>query len=116
MRLIKKMCKQDAIYWPPDVVSDDYGQRTSVAPIDLKVRWEDTIQQMVDEKGTAFQSKAEVYVLQDVKLSGIMCQGKTTDAGIDLRVPMNNDGAYEIKKIDKIPTLSAKQFVRIVYL
>jgi hypothetical protein len=114
MRLLKTMRKDDAVYWAP-VGIDDSSNPTWAAPIDLKVRWEDSDQVIQTAKGEQVTSSAMVFVGQDVKLGGVLWQG-TVAALTDSANPFNNEGAGEILKFDKVPTFKGDDFERVAYL
>lgn len=42
--------------------------------------------------------------------------GELDSGVIDIGNPKENEGAWEIRRVEKLPTLDAKQFLRTVYL
>jgi len=116
MRLLKKMLKQTAVYWPlTSVEFDGYGQPVPSTPIEIKVRWEDVCEEFLDANGTMQLSKAKVYVDRDVEVGGILMLGELS-SGVDESNPKENDDAWEIRRVEKLPTLNAKEFLRTIYL
>jgi len=115
------MLKQVCTYWPPgSEVSggsdfDDYGQPLYADPVELACRWEDIAEEFVKADGTTEMSRSVVYVESDVKLGGVLLLSSLIDV-VDLTVPKNNIGAWEIRKFDKIPNFKATEFLRIAYL
>ena len=56
-----------------------------------------------------------MFVDRDVDVGGVLMLGMLTDVD-DVNNPKANEGAWEIKRFDKIPTLKADQFLRRVFL
>ena len=110
------MLKQTAVYWELSAFEfDNYGQPIPTSPIEIKVRWEDVGEEFINEIGTTQLSRARVYVDRDVEVGGILMLGTEDDItdSVDIK---ENDGAWEIKRFEKLPTLNAKQFLRTCYL
>lgn len=125
MQILKKMRKQVAVYWAPSGVTGDDGQFLFEAPIELLVYWKDCNEAFVDIRSNSVTSRAKVYVGQNVKLLGFLwlsskTKGYTAGEALaelaDQDVPTLNPGAYEIRKVDKIPTFRIGEFARIVFL
>lgn len=118
-KLIKKVCRQKAVYWG-NPVNDGYGGYTFDTAIELDVRWEDAIRNLNHPVGEEVYSKATVIVQQDVDLHGFLFLGTLTDlnamSGITLTNPRTIETAYEIIAFDKVPDIRAKEYVRTVYL
>jgi hypothetical protein len=127
MGLISRMRKQNAIYWPPGT-EDDFGRVTTSELIELtladgvnsRVRWEDKIEEFVDAEGTTQQSNAVVYVPAlpgggEVRTGGHLWLGDRADL-TDEANPLNNEGAYPVRRFDKLPNLKATEYLRTVYL
>ena len=121
------MRRQEAIYWPPSKV-DDYGQPVTGTLVELvldgtnnyRVRWEDKVEEFMDANGTTQRSMAVVYVPKlpdgsDVKPGGFLWLGKRGDLA-DETDPNANEGAFEVKRVDKLPNLKATQTLRTAYL
>lgn len=118
MRIIRKVLKMRAAYWEPGV-PDDRGNRTFVAPVQIKCRWEERVQEFTGTNNEAMLSNAIVYVDRDVKLLGVLKLlevGQTVNTLTDPANPFANEKAWEIKRFDKLPTIKATQFVRTAYL
>ena len=127
MGIINRMRKQNAIYWPPST-PDDFGRPASGALVELvldgtsnyRVRWEDTIATFVDPQGTTQVSNAVVYVPQlpdasEVTVGGYLWLGDRADLTDDA-VPLNNPGAYEVRRFDSLPDFKNKEKLRTAYL
>jgi hypothetical protein len=113
--LLKRVCKQDCVYWAPSAVGTD-GQVTEYEdPVDLKCRWEDVQEVYIDKDGNEKVSRSRVFVLQDVKPLGVLWLG-TIEQLTTTDDPFVNEGAYEIRQFDKTPDFKAKKFLRIAWL
>ena len=114
MRIITKMLKQKAVWWASTGFGN-YGQPTVSTPVEIDVRWEDVGEEFLDKDGTIQLSRARVYVDRDVEIGGLLMLGEL-DSGVDEATPKNNDGVWEIRRFEKLPTLKATQFLRTCYL
>jgi hypothetical protein len=121
------MRKQNAIYWPPAGV-DDFGRASHGTLQELilkdgvnsRVRWEDRVEEFKDANGTMQISNAMVYVglLPDgneAQVGGFVWLGNRADL-TDEANPVNNEGAYEVRRVDKMPNLKATEYLRTAYL
>lgn len=124
MRIIASMLRQRAIWWDIESVGED-GRPVFAAPVVIKCRWSDVSQNYLDDKGVNLVSKSIVYVDRDVRAQGVLwlspLKGSDPDEDhlaevVDLQAPFQNTGAYEIHKVGKLPTLSARQSIRRAYL
>jgi len=122
-QIVARRLPQTAVYWGSPV-SDGHGGFTYADPVEIVCRWEEMIQLVTDAKGKEVTSRATVFVSQDVDEEGVLYLGTldSLDDYLDSSSgsyinPKDVDGAYEIKKFDKIPELnSAANFLRVVYL
>lgn len=107
------MRRQFAVYWGPST-PDQYGQKTFVEPVELRVRWEDVSEVFMGRNGVEQVSRSKVYVPIDVQEDGVLWLGRLND--IADGVPFLNSKAWVIRKFEKLPTLKADQFLRTAYL
>ena len=114
MSIITTMLRQTAVYWSPLSV-DEYGQPTWNAPVELAVRWEDKIEAFMDADGERQFSRAVVFVESDVILKGVLLLSALVDVD-NLTDPKANEGAWEIRKFDKLPNLKNTEFLRTAFL
>lgn len=113
---LKRMCKQTAVYWASPV-NNGTGGFTHDDPVEIKVRWEDKNEIVMDSKGQEFTSQAEVFVRQDVDELGYLFLGSLDDLDSDEEDnPISIDRAYQIKKFHKIPDTKGREFMRKVWL
>jgi hypothetical protein len=121
MGIITKMKKQTAVYWPSETSEsagdafDDYGKPVVADPIEIDCRWEDVSEEFSDATGTRQISRAKVYVDRDVDVGGILMLGELTDITDEVNIK-ENDGAFEIRRFDKLPNLKATEYLRTAFL
>lgn len=78
---------QDGLYWPPGA-PDGYGNVAVGDPAEVKLRWQDSVQQFRDRSGEIALSEAVAYIDQRVEVGGklklgtdvIPSEGKTVRA------------------------------------
>lgn len=114
--LIKRMLKQDAIYWAPESVGPG-GQAIYAEPTQIKCRWEEKSEEFLDLAGNRLVSRAQVFVDRDVELGGVLWLGDFS-AVVDVDDadgnpdPFVNKGAWEIRGFGKQPDFKARRFLR----
>ena len=111
---VRKVLKQKAVYWGVSRF-DDSGRPVYEEPVEIDCRWEDISEQYVDSTGHDHMSNSIVMVDRDVTEQGVLWLGKMEDLESQVN-PMENEGAYEIKKKGKLPDRKAKKFFREVFL
>ena len=114
MSIITKVLKQTAVYWEPSGI-DKYGQATVSLPIELSVRWEDMLTEVLNSDGTKQLSKAKVMVSSDVEIGGFLKLG-TLESCLDIVDPSNNESVFEIISFEKMPNIRNTEFFRQAYL
>lgn len=116
-KFIKKVCVQDAVYWPPGMITG-YGQREFEEPRLIKCRWVDTTKTITDKNGQIIVCDAEILVVDDLEVGGFIYLGDFTGLTNENRVdPKTLPGAYEIRRVDKVPLFRSKtEFVKKVYV
>ena len=121
MSIITRMLKMTCVYWPPGGDDsggfdfDDYGKPLYADAYELKCRWEDKAIEFISSTGTNEVSRSIVFVESDVRSGGVLFLGELTDLD-SLIVPKDNDGAWEVRRFDKIPNLRVTEYVRKAYL
>lgn len=111
---VKKNLKQTAVYWPKES-DDEYGAPTWADPMEIKCRWENTDDEFINTQGTTEKAKAKIYADRDLTLGGVLLLG-TLDQVTDYASPKDNDGAWEIKSVGRLPNLKGTKFLRTVYI
>lgn len=116
MDIIDTSRNQKAVYWP-FLGEDTYSRRLYGPPRELRVRWEDTTEVVVDNQGNEIRSRARVNVGEDLYTEGLLWLGPI--AALPVPFPDNPkdlDGAFQIVRFDKVPTLDADDVFRTAYL
>lgn len=102
---IKRACKQDAVYWG-NPQNDGYSSLKYDAAVEIKCRWEDKVQLIVDKEGATQSSRALVYCLQELDEEGWLYQGLLADlTAAEIANPKLIQKASIIKKFEKSPVL-----------
>lgn len=109
MHFAQRNLHQDITYWGPGA-TNLYGQGASAAPILIKGRWEDKIQQVATPSGEEVTSSAEVFVDRDVAISGFLARGDHVDS------PDPISDAREIQSYNTAPDLRNLGSERRAYL
>lgn len=121
MSLIEDMRVQKAVYWPLGSADsggsdyDNYGQPNYATPVEIDCRWHDKNEEFVDAQGMRVVSHSLVFVDRDVVLDGVLWLGELTDVS-DLSNPLKNDGAWPIRRVDKIPDMDVEEYLIKVFL
>jgi len=121
MGIITRMLRQTCVYWAlafmesGGIAFDDYGQPIVTDPVELDCRWEDVNEEFIDAKGTRQVSRAKVYVEQDVDVGGILMLGTKDDITDSVNIK-ENEGAWEIRRFDRLPNLKNTEFLRTAWL
>lgn len=127
MRILRTMLNQWAVYWAP-AGTDQFGNPKYAAPVNLKVRWEDTTEVYKNPTGQEVRSRAKVYTASDVLEKGVLWLGPndgiTADPLATLTTdqkakPFTNNRAWAIGSFLKMPIMNPKtsaDFMRVAYL
>jgi len=117
LRFIERVCVQTAVYWP-EPVPDGYGGHTYGDPVEIKVRWDDTIEMITNREGQEIVSKATIMTPADVQEGGYLYLGKISDLSEDEKDdPRKVKKAYPVQRLDISPLYrSSTEFVKLVYL
>lgn len=114
MQILNRMRKQYAVYWAPKA-ADRAGIAGFEDPVEVRVRWEDALGELVTPTGQPTLSKTVVYMPYAAKVGGYLWLGALEDLE-SAEEPTKNTGAYTITDIKTIPTLNAKQFLYMAIL
>lgn len=111
------MCTQTAVYWGSPSING-YNEKSFAAAVEIPCRWEDKKELFTTNNGDQLESRAVIYVTQDVDEEGMLYLGTLDDLdSTEIDDPVSLDTAYVIKRFDKTPALrSTTEFIRKVYL
>lgn len=117
MKLFRKMRRQYACYWPPAAEDDGYGNPTYGQVKEIKVRWEDSTEQVLSSVGQLQAVKSKVYCGKDdgVVETGVLWLGKKAALTSETE-PFANPKAGRIFRVDKLPDVKAKDTLVTAYL
>ena len=117
MKLFRKMRRQHACYWPPATEDDGYGNPTYGQVKEIKVRWEDSTEQVLSPTGQTQAVKSKVYCGKDdgVVETGVLWLGRKTDLTSQTE-PFANHGAGRIFRVDKLPDVKARDTLVTAFL
>ena len=116
MIILKKYCKQTAIYWGAGSV-DGFGSVTYATPVEVFVRWSEEMDLFIDSDGEQKTSRSVVYVLQDMEINGFLYLGSLSDLNASEEADPNIiPSARKIKAQSSVPNLRATDWIRKVWL
>lgn len=120
MSLKTRTQKQTCVYWAPGNTEsggkafDENGVPQYASPVEKICRWDETSEIFVSTNGVEEVSKAIVFV-DDIAVGGVLMLG-TLDDVTDEDVPQNNEGAWEIRKRERVPNVRGTIFYEWAYL
>jgi len=125
---INSMMTQTAVYWGP-MIDDGFGGQTfdSEYPKEVNCRWQqrsDLGGRVTDKLGAPVNCNAVVYVSEDMAEESWLFFGtlddiyNLMDSDQDILNPKAIDGAFQIKRFDKSPSMRSNDnsWIRKVYL
>ena len=89
--------------------------------MEVRCRWEDSSDEVLNEDGEKTISRARIFVGQDVQVRGILFQGQLVTVTDQLN-PYNNRDilgtplAFRIIKFERLPDLKSRRFLRTAYV
>ncbi len=109
---VRSVCVQDAVVWESDGY-DGQGNRKYRPPRGVKVRWDDIVENVVNQKGEEVLSSAKILVTEHLMLGWRIWLGSLGDAPdnpVRAKVP-------EIMRVERSPEFrSTENFVTVVYV
>lgn len=106
---MKEKLNQEATYWGTPVM-DGYGSRTFADPIPVKCRWEDRTGLTIQKNGEDINSRAVVYLDQNVELGGYLALGDYYTTPIP--DPQDIATAYMVQDFKAITSVDGKTLLR----
>jgi len=107
---------QTAVYWASPT-QDAYGSLTWDDPEEIDCRWVESTELITLDNGEQVVSRAQVQVKQDLDRNGMLYLGELDDLDSDEEDdPREGDGAYLIRRFDKVPTMRSGRYYRVAYL
>jgi len=102
MALVRKMLRQKAVWWRKASINR-FGQTIFAMPVEINCRWEDRIGVFYNAKGEKADSKATVYVGQELSVGDVLMEGELESGTPD--DPKLEPDALPIKAFDRLPSL-----------
>lgn len=124
---ITRKLKQTAVYWGSPQ-EDGYGGKTYDDPIEIRCRWEDSVQVVSASNGEEIISRAVVFTDTDLEENGLLYLGTMEDlisssgeSSGEVLIDSLSDELQKqihlIRRPDKAPSLNIPtEFLRVVYL
>lgn len=116
LSLVKKVCVQDAVYWPP---AGNTGYEASYGtPQEVKCRWDGSSEVLTDKQGKQIVASAEILSPTEMLEEGLLYLGTLASLSTDQRAdPKTITSAHEIRKISITPLFrSSTKFVYQIYI
>jgi len=110
---VDKLLRQTAVYWSGPV-RDGFGGTSWGVPVEVKCRWEERQEEVLNKDNEQVLSRAVVYVGTEVSLGGMLALKQLIDL-TSSQDPTDND-AYEIIAISTVWGLRNGDVVRKVWL
>lgn len=112
---LSRHLKQTCVYWPP-LETDGWqggGRVPPGYPVELPCRWIEDRRSFVNRAGREAVCRAVIYLGQDVSPGGWLFLGALADLpdGGDEN-PASVPGAFPVEAFEKVPDLSATNFLR----
>jgi len=116
MSFPNKYLKQKAVYWAKTGI-DGFHKTTYGTPVEINCRWEYGNKLVVDDLGKERNSKATVFVDRDMNNDDGIYFGTLDSLSASEKADPTLINEFEvIKQYKKIPSVSAKKFLRVVWL
>lgn len=115
IRAQERVLKHSAVYWGVKNFETAHGRPSYEPPIEIKCRWTDSAEQYIDDSGHVHISNAVVMVDRDLDIQGVLWLGKLRDV-LNEAVPLENEGAYEVKRRKRLANKKGNKYFREVFL
>lgn len=113
LRIVKKMRKQQAVYWAATGLNH-YGRPEWSMPVEIKCRWEDTLVQLRTPTGEIVTFNSRVYVDRSMSLGDRLKLGPMDSTTPD--DPTSDEDTHLIQKFDDMTDLKNRVHILIAYL
>jgi hypothetical protein len=110
-KLIEKVTEGGTATVWSNPVPDGYGGFTFDAPETIYAWWKQDQKLYKDTDGNEFISQGEVIVREDITAGSYIYNGTSTEAN-----PLNQNGAYMIRAIIKVPDIKQAEYFRKLIL
>ena len=107
---IDRLLNQTATYWVK-TGNDGFGGPTWSSPTEIDVRWEYRNELFKDDEGVEHTSTSIVYMTDVLSIGDYLYEGSSSASD-----PTTVNTAYEIKQVNKTPSVDASQELVKVYI
>jgi hypothetical protein len=116
LSLIKKVCVQDAVYWPYE--SNTGYEPSYGAPQSIKCRWDGSSEVLTDKQGKQIVASAEILCPTKLEEEGLIWLGTLSSLSSEQRGdPRIIPGIAEVRKVSTTPLFkSTTKFVYQIYV
>jgi hypothetical protein len=119
LKFVRSVCVQSAVYWG-NPIADGFGGKAYTDIREIKVRWDDKQELIKDKEGKEVMSCAEITVIEDLSLDGVLRLGTFDDIADSTGTvppPEEVGDVYTILQVEKTPLFrSSTEFVRRVWV
>ena len=105
MQLIRKCRIHKAVLWKK-LGDSGRGYYVYASPVEIDCRWNQTDEQLFDKNGVEFRCVSDLVVDRDVAVGDILKYGPLTSITQPIDDPLVRDGAYPVRKVEKLTTLN----------
>lgn len=109
LSFIRRVCVQPAVYWEY-AGTDEFSSPKFYPPRQIKVRWDESTEVVSDSNGREFMSHAQVIVPENLKEKSYLWLGDQINDLPPDPIPVELEGAFEIKKMDRHPLFRSSTF------
>lgn len=109
--LVTRQLKQTAVLWMASGSHSSNGEPTLLAPIELKVRWQEKRSETLDATNDRVATDATVVVDREIKEGSILWKGKLTD-----HITGTSTNYKQVVAYSEIPDVKGRKFRRVVTL
>ena len=119
LKFVESVCVQKALYWG-NPTPDGFGGKTYDDVIEIKCRWDDKQELILNKEGKEVMSNAEITVIDELSMDGLIKLGTyedITEEDPTEVIPLSLNGIFTIVKTETTPLFrSANEFVRRVWV
>ena len=113
---VQSKLKQTAVYWGP-ATPNGYGIDTFPAAVEMKVRWDDTMQDFVNDTGDVVSSSAVILTATVVELRSMFYLGTLASIPVaELSDPTHITGVVRCRQIKKYADKKGTVIMWAVYI
>lgn len=114
---VSSKLRQHAVYWGEPTGRDGFGDDVFPDPVELHVRWDDTQDDFIDDKGDEVVSKAVILTAVEVNVRGLFYLGVLADIPEDLlATPEKIPGVVRARNVKSYADKNGRILMWAVYV